>query len=118
MQMSIEALVEEFARCVELQHEAVLAGDPLTGNKYAKRYIAAFHRLRAAGDDGRNALATLLSDQRAAVRVMAATFLLRHCGETARRVLEAEATKDGLFAFGAEQALRRWEEGTWMLDPR
>jgi hypothetical protein len=49
---------------------------------------------------------------------MAATFLLRHCGETARRVLEAEATKDGLIAFGAEQALRRWEEGTWMLDPR
>jgi hypothetical protein len=48
---------------------------------------------------------------------MAASFLLRHCGARARRVLEEAARERGIVAFGAVQALKRWDEGTWALDP-
>ena len=115
--MSVDALVEEFARRVAMQNDAILKGDATTGNKCAKQYVAAFTQLRTFGDEGRNALAALLTDDRAEVTVMAAAFLLRHCGERARTVLEAEAERGGPVGFGAAQALQRWKEGTWALDP-
>jgi hypothetical protein len=79
--------------------------------------VAAFEALRVHGDVGRIALAGLLDDARAEVRVMAAAYLLRHCGDRAKAVLENEARASGIVAFGAAQALQRWEEGTWALDP-
>jgi hypothetical protein len=115
--MRPEALVREFAECVVAQNEAIARNDPKTGNRYAKRYMAAFDELRVHGDTGRDALAVLLADERAAVRVMAAAYLLRHSGQTARAVLEREAKGKGLVAFGAAQALKRWDEGSWSLDP-
>jgi hypothetical protein len=115
--MNLDSLVKEFASCVVHQNEAIFRGDATASNEYARRYIAAFGKLRSSwGDEGRDALATLLVDHRADVRVMAAAYLLRHCKERARAVLEAEAKGSGLIAFGAEQALKRWEEGTWALD--
>lgn len=115
--MNVNELVKEFAGCVEAQNEAIARGDPNTGNIFAKRYIAAFEKLRTHGNDGRDALAALLADNRPGVRVMAAAYLLRHCGDRARAILEAEAKGVGLVAFGAAQALQRWNEGTWALDP-
>lgn len=115
--MDLDDLVGEFASCVERQSEAIAKGDSTSGNKYAKRYVAAFEKLRARGDIGRNALAKLLSDERPEVRVMAAAYLLRHCNERAKAVLESEAAGKGLVAFGAAQALQRWKDGTWALDP-
>lgn len=115
--MNPEALVKEFAECVVAQNDAIARNDPQTGNKYAKRYIVAFEKLRRRGNEGRDALAVLLTDEHAAVRVMAAAYLLRHCGGKARIVLEQEAKGKGLVAFGAAQALKRWDEGSWSLDP-
>ena len=57
----------------------------------------------------------LMNDTRPDVRVMSASFLLRH--SEAKAVLEAEASKPGFVAFGARQALERWHDGTWALDP-
>lgn len=51
------------------------------------------------------------------VRVMAAAHLLRYRTAEARAVLEEAAKGTGLVPFGAQQALKRWEEGTWALDP-
>jgi hypothetical protein len=115
--MDIQALVTEFANSVAAQREAIASGDSAVGNAYAKRYIAAFKILRAHGDDGRDALAGLFTHERADVRVAAASFLLRHCGDKARELLEREAQGRDLVAFGAAQALKRWREGTWALDP-
>lgn len=112
------ALVQEFAREVVAQTDAVLRGDHRTGNKHAKRYIAAFRKLRAIGDDGREALAVLLRHDRPDVRVMAAAYLLRFRTNEALAVLREAAHGKGLIAFEAFQAVKRWEEGTWALDPR
>ena len=114
--MNIRVLVNEFAENVVAQHDAVLRGDSKSGNKYAVKYVHSFNILKSYGNEGRDALASLFSDPRAEVRVMAAAFLLRHCEEKALGVLESEAQNDGIVAFGAAQTLRRWKEGSWDLD--
>ena len=113
----VDSLVDDFAHCVARQMDAIRRGDAVAGNEYARRYIAAFEQLRAHGDAGRVALARLLDDVRADVRVMAAAYLLRHCEGRARAVLEVESKGKGWAAIGAAQALKRWEDGTWSLDP-
>jgi len=114
---NIEKLVREFADNVAAQTDAIGAGDSRTGNKHAKRYIRAFESLRELGSDGRDALVPLMFAGRDDVRGMTAAFLLRHRTEDARRVLEDLARGKGLAAFGAGEALKRWEEGAWALDP-
>lgn len=111
------ALIEEFANCVAMQAQWMAQGDATRGNVFAKRYVDAFDQLRQLGDHGREALAVLLDDARIEVRVMAAAYLLRHSGNRARAVLEAASRTSGLVGFGAQQALARWEDGTWALDP-
>ena len=113
----LNKLVEEFAENVAAQTEAIKRGDAKTGNKHANRYIAVLKKLRLEGNAGRDALATLLRHSRPDVRVKAAAFLLRYRTAEARAVLEAAATGDGVAAIGAIMTLKRWEDGTWNLDP-
>jgi len=112
--VELDKLVDDFANSVAQQQRS---RDAETGNQHAAAYVAAFEALRAHGDAGREALTRLFEDRRAEVRVMAAAFLLRYCEARARAVLEAEAQGRGMVAFGAQQALERWEDGTWELDP-
>src|SRR4051812_13335482 len=114
--MRVEELVEQFAFNVVAQTDAIWRGDAKTGNKHARKYGAAFDKLRAQGDAGRDALAILLKHPRMDVRVMAAAHLLRHRTAEAEAVLEEAAKGEGMIPFGAQQALKRWEEGTWALD--
>ena len=95
----------------------MLDGNPQKGNKHAERYIAAFKALATHGDIGRAALAKLLSDERKEVRVTTAAFLLRYRHHEAKAVLKEAAKGDDLVSFGAQQALERWKDGTWELDP-
>ncbi|WP_199728710.1 DUF2019 domain-containing protein [Corallococcus sp. CA053C] len=113
----MEKLVEAFAQNVEAQTEAIWRGDAKTGNKHADRYIAALKKLRAHGDAGRDALATLLSHPRMDVRTTAAAVLLRYKTKEAKAVLEEAAKGKGLIPFEAQEALKRWADGTWALDP-
>ena len=110
-------LVAEFADNVAQQTDAIWRGDPKAGNKHAKRSIAAFHKLRAVGDVGRDALCALLAHERPDVRVAAAAVLLRHRTAEALDVLRTIAKGSGLVPFQASEAIKRWEEGTWALDP-
>jgi hypothetical protein len=113
----LEKWVEEFARHVEAQTEAIWRGDAKTGNKHADQCLAAFDKLCAHGDAGRDALASLFSHPNMDVRTTAAAFLLRYRTTEARAILEEAAKGKGLVAFASAQALKRWEEGTWALDP-
>jgi hypothetical protein len=112
-----ESLAATFAREVAAQTDEVWKGDPKAGNRHAKRYIAAFAKLRALGDPGREALVPLLRHERPDVRVMAAAYLLRHRTTEALAVLRGEARGNGMVSFEAGQAIARWEDGTWALDP-
>jgi hypothetical protein len=115
--MTLASLVESFAASVIGQDEATRRANPTEATRQAERLLSAFDGLRAAGDPGREALTALLAHTNGHVRVQAAACLLRYCHDRARAVLEAEAKGRGLLAFTASQALARWEDGTWDLDP-
>ena len=117
MVKDLDKLVEQFAENVVLQMEAIYRGDSRTGNKHADKYTAALMKLRAAGDAGREALCVLLKHPRPSVRVRAAAFLLRYRTEEAKAVLEAAVSGEGVASIGAIMTLKRWEDGTWNLDP-
>jgi hypothetical protein len=112
---SIPELVDEFAKHCLAQRVALNRGDIAVANRHHDKSIAAWDDLIGRhGDAGRDGLATLFRHPSVEARVSAAVFLLRHKTEEAIRVLE-EAKAAG--HFGAEQALERWREGTWNLDP-
>ena len=117
--MDLEKLVEEFAFHVAAQTDIMAGddGDVRIGNRHARRYVAAFEKLRAQGGAGRDALARLLTHPRVDVRAMAAAFLLRHRTAEARAVLEEVAKGGGLSGWSASETLRGWDERTWELDP-
>lgn len=110
-------LVRQFAESVVAQDACLERGDATTGNRHARRRFAAFRKLRAMGDSGREALAELLRDPRPNVRTSAAAFLLRYKTAEALAVLREASKGTGLIAFESGEAIKRWEEGTWQLDP-
>ena len=118
---TLSELVEDFARNVTGQKEALRRDDVRAGNRCADKYMRAWRSLRERGDEGREALASLLNCESADVRGMAAACLLRYRTDEAQRVLKEVAEEKGLAAFGASQALERWAEledkDRWGLDP-
>lgn len=114
----IQLLVLGFAEEVAAQTEALALGDHVTGNKHAKQYIEIFRKLREIGDPGREALSGLMEHPRLDVRVAAAGFLLRYRTDAALQVLRMASGGTGMIPFVASQAIARWEDGTWNLDPR
>lgn len=115
--MNLDELVEAFAQHTAAQNDAVWRGDAKTGNKHAKKVNAIFDKLCEHGALGRDALTVLFAHPRIDVRVRAAAFLLRHRTEESKAVLKEVAKGQGFVAFAASEALKRWEEGTWALDP-
>ncbi|RKH40098.1 DUF2019 domain-containing protein [Corallococcus sicarius] len=115
--MTMEELVSQFAENVAAQTDAIWRGDAKAGNKHARKYISTFDKLRAHGDAGRQALTVLFEHPRMDVRVMVAAYLLRYRTQDATAVLKEAAKGEGFVPFKASQALKRWEEGTWSLDP-
>lgn len=117
MGSTIENLAAIFAENVIAQDACIFACDHRKGNRHAKRYIKAFNELTKYGDAGREALMVLFGHDAAGVRVMAAAFLLRYRTREALDLLARESAGRGLAAFEAAQAIERWEEGSWSLDP-
>jgi class 3 adenylate cyclase len=115
--MTLDELVREFANNVAAQSEAIFQAGAAPEDTHGDRYIAAFQDLRARGDEGREALCVLLKHPKVDVKATAAAFLLRYRTAEAKAVLEDVAMGEGLIAFGAQQALKGWEDGTWALDP-
>jgi hypothetical protein len=115
--MELEKLVEQFARHVQAETAAGWRGDAQTANRHVDEYLAVFDELRTHGNAGRDALAVLFEHPRMDVRVTAAVFLLRHRTAEAKAILQEAAKGQGMVPFEAQQALQRWEEGTWALDP-
>lgn len=114
----INALVHTFEEAVLASEAAWSRGDTPAGNRHASRSTRAFFELIIKfGDTGRDALARLLSHQEVYVRTTAAAYLLRYKHAEAMRVLKEAAASGGKGAFEAQQAIDRWNEKDWHLDP-
>jgi hypothetical protein len=114
---ALDSLVRRFAQAVIDQENATSRFDIEGANMHARRVSAVFDELCKHGDPGRETLTKLFKHESGQVRVTTAAFLLRYAHDRARAVLAAEAKGDGLLALAAGQAIQRWEDGTWELDP-
>jgi len=100
-----------------IKYSQFMLSDPPTANQYYDRFIKALRQLSRAGDEGMSALATLLDDNDVAVRVMAATYLIRYRTKAAQEVLKVAAKmQDRAISMLAIVTLKRWEKG-YYLDP-
>ena len=116
---------KEIARLVSVFRENTIAqtdaiwnhGRP--GNAFATKSSRAFQKLvQQYGDAGRDAFAILMTDLRPDVRVTAAAYLLRYRHKEAMQVLRQGASQlKGMTGFEAGEAIKRWNEGVWQLDP-
>lgn len=119
MTATIDALVREYANAIVATSEMSLSDPVSKHNVQMNRASRAWKKLVSKyGDEGRDAFCQLLGHPNAVVRVNAAALLLRYRNRAAMSVLMTEAKKGpSLLAFTAQQALQRWEEGDWHLDP-
>ena len=119
MTQTADQLASEFALHVIGQNEAIMTrGDARIGNKHAKQYLRCFDLLYSLGAPGLDKLSELFHHEDPGVRSMAATFLLRYKTDEALTVLRELSNGTGLVAFGSQEAIKRWEEGSWDLEPR
>lgn len=89
--------------------------NPKEANIWADKLLKLYRRLRAT-EEGRTALATLLSDPSPDVRGWAATHVLGWAPEIARPVLEDLRDSKGRRSFDAEIVLREFDKGTLSFD--
>jgi hypothetical protein len=115
MKRDAPALVDDFAAAVMGQTDVMLH-DPKAGNKCARKYINCARKLRSLGDVGQAELSKLFRHPRPDVQVAAAAYLLDSKTEEAMTILTRIAKGEGLIAFEAREAMKRWEEGNWHLD--
>lgn len=114
---SIRQCVDMFAVNGVLQDEAIMRGDAIAGNNYAKQYIEAFQFLCGEyADAGREELSRLFIDERPGIRGLAACFLLRYKTEEALATLEQVSRQPGLIGFAAGECIKRWNASEWNLD--
>jgi len=76
MIMQPVTLAKQFAEAVAAQDFEIARGDAGRGKEFAKKYIVAAKQLLELGAPGIEALASLLQDEHALVRVTAAYYLL------------------------------------------
>ena len=114
----INRLINIFEKNVIIQNDAIWKdADAKKGNKAAKKYIAAYREIREIGDEAREEFSRLLDHENPDVRSSAAAFLLRYCTDRAMKVLKEVSKMEGIVGFEASQAIQRWEDGEWELDP-
>jgi hypothetical protein len=116
MNPSVASLIDDFVDAAKMHYAFTMIGDYTNVNVQAKRMDQVFHKIIQIGKEAREALLAQVDNEEPAISLAAATFSLKYDSERAKRALEQIANRPGLIGFGAKQALRRWEEGTWNLE--
>ena len=115
-QKEIAGLVSEFRESLIRQTDTIW-NEGGSGNAFARKSIRAFEKLREHGNAGRDAFAILMTDLRPDVRVAAAAYMLRYRHDEAMEVLRQAAGRESMVGFSEGEAIKRWNEGVWSLDP-
>lgn len=113
---NLEEIVEEFADAAIKADEATFTNGRMA-RKYSNKEIKCWKKILQFGDQGKEELSRLLNHPDPSARVAAAGYLLKFKTEEALAVLHEAAQHEGLVPFVAQECLKRWEEGTWALDP-
>ena len=107
----IQQSVEKYVTNALIHGEASQEGDFKRGNAAYHGIVAALKELRAAGEDGRQALLDVLHHESDAVTCWAATHLLKTDKKKAIKVLRAISRRPGIIGSDASTVLEELKKG-------
>ena len=113
---NINSLIQSFILSTIAHHDATLNGDWRGANKSARKRHKIFLQIVEAGDTAREALLAQTKNDNIHIALIAAVYSLKYNPEQSLETLHWLADKPGLLGFEAEQAIKRWEEGSWRLE--
>jgi hypothetical protein len=106
-------LIRRFAAAAQAHQSALEDMAEERANAHARVISGLYAAIIREGDDGREALLSLLDSESQVVAGMAAVFSLRYNPSRSLEFLHRLANKEGLLGFRASVALERWENGEW-----
>jgi hypothetical protein len=113
---SIDSIIVAFVEASKSHYDATMAGDHEAANKQAKELHNLFQKITSLGTDARKALLAKTEDDDMAVVAMTAVYSLKYDTERSLAALKRIADDPSLIGFEAQQAIKRWEEGSWQLE--
>lgn len=112
----IGKLVTDLIDAAIKQDEATITGDGKDARKYGKQIIRTWDAIIEIGESAKEDLSSHLWHPHPSARLRIAAFLLKYKHNEAMAVLRDLAKGEGLVSFCAQEAIKRWEEGTWALE--
>ena len=103
--------LEIFVGAVKNHHQSTTSGDYRNCNKQADKLHAAARQLLQGGAVSVDRFTTLLEHDDAAVRGMAAAYLLKDRTEIAVAALKPLARRKDIIGLGATECLKRYDRG-------
>ena len=122
--MTIQQLIDRYtSSCLQqyaFRHHVDAEGRPDMGpwNRFADQGEAVHRELKSRGDDGVDAILSLIHHPNPNVRYAAAVDCLRQRPALALPVLEEMARTNDYFEtkINPDRALQMWREGKWVVD--
>jgi hypothetical protein len=111
----IKELIDNFAQAAR-QHNIFSISDWRKANKEAKKMHSYFLEITSHGQPARVALLELTESEETSVSLMAAVYSLKFNSEKSLMVLKKLEKQPDVIGFQAQQAIKRWEEGSWQLE--
>lgn len=112
---NISQLITEFIEAAK-KHQTQSLVNWKSANKEAKKLEKIFEKLKSLGRPGREALLELVNNEDCSVSLMAAVYSLKYDPSKSLEALRNMVKEDSIIGFQAEQAIKRWEEGTWKIE--
>ena len=111
----IQELIDKFIQAAKKHQDSSLANWRMA-NLEAKKLQQIFLELIVGGQMAREALLKLVDSEESGVSLMAAVYSLKYNPEKSLKTLKTLEKRPGFIGFQAEQAIKRWEEGSWQLE--
>ena len=113
----LSELVLSFAQAAAYHYEATQAGRRRDINRAADTLDSVYRRIKSYGDVGKTALLKLLDSENLAVSSMAAAYCMHFAPQECKRVFERVVKDPGILGLEAKYALKRFEDGSWQIEP-
>jgi hypothetical protein len=111
----IQELIDKLVQATK-KHQSSSLIDWRTANKEANMIHKIFLEVTQGGQIARETLLKLVDSEESDVSLMAAVYSLKYNPEKSLATLRKLAKLPGFTGFQAEQAIKRWEEGSWQLE--
>jgi len=117
MDEKLKIILDNYVRLIIIHGEASNQSRVRKANRYFKRIYRALDKLREYGEEGKEALVSVLSHEDGFVRCYVATHLLNVEPEKAIKTLNKLAKLKNEVGGDARMVLQVWEDGT-LNDPK